>query len=136
MIAWFIRARPRGRRVLLVHSGAPWVLSSSFGFEWFIRARLGGRWFHFGAPQWSSFSLALAPGVVWFNDFCLVRVGLVNSGTPRLSSVSFVFVSFIRACLSGGRAHSCSFGSFGRAPEVVVFINVRLVHYSGAPQRS
>ena len=116
MFVWFIRVRPCCRRVHSVSLGsfarAPCVVEFNLGAPWdsfgrapcvfgFIRAR----------PVFMVF--------VWSS-----RVRLVHSRSPRQSSGSFVFISFIRASPWGCRAHSRSFGC---APAFVVFILVRLV---------
>ena len=77
---------------------------------------------------------ACATGVVGF-----IRVGLVQSGVLLLCSGSFGLLwihsgaplwssDSIRARPRCRRVHSCVFGSFGRAQEVVGFIAVLLLH--------
>ena len=90
-------------------------------------------------------SFRRAPVIVWFIGVCLAHYG----GHQGLF-VSFTFVWLIRArpgcCLVHSvrfilsrpgcrRAPSGSFGSYGRAPEIVRFIQVYLAH-SGAPRGS
>ena len=111
---WFILTRHGGRRVIMVCGGSRRVHWGSFassgripGLVGFIHVRL----VHSGAPRKSSFSFASLernPGVVgfigerprvnsgWFGSFnCstavvgFIRVGLVHSDTPRVSSGSF-----------------------------------------------
>ena len=117
-------------RVCFVHSGEPRGSSGSFGFVCFTRARQHVLRIHSlllvnsGAIQGSSCSFGRAANVV--------GVLLIFPDAHRGSSISFWF---IRARPGVRKVHSRSFCLFDRAPGVIDFIRVRLVH-SCAPRGS
>ena len=106
------------------HSGSFGSFVCAQGVFGFIRVRPGGRCVHSGS--FGSFVCALV--VVGF-----IRARLVHSGAPWVLLGSFEFdlaapwgVIRVRLVLSGA---SCwSFGEFGCAMRVVVFVRVRWVH--------
>ena len=103
-------------RVRLVHSCAPWMSSSSFGFVEFIRTRPGSSRVHLCSL--GSFGRGPAKGVLgfirvrWVWSLVSFDVLWVHSGATWGSSGSFRFVGFIRARPGGRCVRSGSLGSF------------------------
>ena len=93
-------------------------------FFWYFRACPEGRRVHPG-------SLGRAPGGVGF-----IRVSMVHLGAPRVLSGSCGVVWFIRARTGCRLVHSNSYSSFGRAPDVFLFIWGRLVHSAALRESS
>ena len=115
----------------------------SFPFVCFILTCPGGRRLHYDASRVSSCSLGFVcfirarPGVIGF-----IPVRLVHSSVPlglsrglfgSLRGAPGVF-GFIQVRLHYSHAHQVSYGSFGRTPQAVLLIRVRLVN-SGAPRQ-